>query len=265
MTDTTPADLDAIRARADAATPGPWESNANHVYMGGGCQARIAPTGEPAVIMGHWSNAADPVFVAAARTDVEALVREVERLRQELAEKRELVDYLTAELEREHAAVHQAQAELERLRTRVHESDYDGLRALVAEATRRHGDEMEAAGKPRWWGLSEYGRTTAAAILAERDAALTAMERAIEERDRMERVAAAKTAAELERNHLRAVVEKIWELHTDSIAGVCPSCARLGDQSDTDDGLVPWPCPTILAIEPDADIKYLPKLGGGHD
>lgn len=43
-----------------------------------------------------------------------------------------------------------------------------------------------------------------AEVEAERDAALTAMEHAIEERDRIERVAAEKTAAEFERNNLAA-------------------------------------------------------------
>lgn len=41
---------------------------------------------------------------------------------------------------------------------------------------------------------------------------------------------------------------RIRELHTDSVAGVCPCCYRLNDVSDTDDGLVDWPCPTLQAI-----------------
>jgi Holliday junction resolvase RusA-like endonuclease len=46
-------------------------------------------------------------------------------------------------------------------------------------------------------------------LRAELDAALTAMERAVEDRDRMERVAAMKTAAELERNHLRRLAAEM--------------------------------------------------------
>ena len=46
-------------------------------------------------------------------------------------------------------------------------------------------------------------------------------------------------------------LRRIWELHTDSIAGVCPSCATLPADVD-DDGLVDWPCPTILVIDPEA-------------
>ncbi len=49
-----------------------------------------------------------------------------------------------------------------------------------------------------------------------------------------------------------ATLDVIKALHTDSPAGFCPSCGRLGDVSDTDDGLVPFPCPTLRAmgIEP---------------
>jgi len=49
---------------------------------------------------------------------------------------------------------------------------------------------------PSWQEIAE-------ALAKGRDDALAAMERAIEERDRMERVAAEKTAAEFERNQLR--------------------------------------------------------------
>jgi hypothetical protein len=55
-----------------------------------------------------------------------------------------------------------------------------------------------------------------------------------------------------QRDEARAALRVVWELHTDSPAGVCPTCYRLADVSDTDDGLVPWPCPTILAIDPAA-------------
>lgn len=48
---------------------------------------------------------------------------------------------------------------------------------------------------------------------------------------------------------LRALVDRIYHLHTDSIAGPCPSCGRIGDISDTDDGLVDHPCPTVQMIE----------------
>ncbi|HEX6968934.1 MAG TPA: hypothetical protein VF174_09030 [Micromonosporaceae bacterium] len=55
-----------------------------------------------------------------------------------------------------------------------------------------------------------------------------------------------------ENARLRERLQQIVELHTDSPAGVCPSCGRIGEQSDTDDGLVNWPCPTVQIANPRA-------------
>jgi hypothetical protein len=44
-------------------------------------------------------------------------------------------------------------------------------------------------------------------------------------------------------------IERVRELHTDSPAGFCPSCARLHVVSDVDDGFVAFPCPTLRALE----------------
>jgi hypothetical protein len=49
-------------------------------------------------------------------------------------------------------------------------------------------------------------------------------------------------------NETRNQLYEIYSLHTDSPAGVCPSCYRLHDALDTDDGLVDWPCPTLRAM-----------------
>lgn len=67
--------------------------------------------------------------------------------------------------------------------------------------------------------------------------------------------------AEVER--LRAQLDEVKALHTDSIIGPCPSCYRPADVSDTDDGLVWWPCPTLRALgkEP-VEINLFPVLGG---
>jgi hypothetical protein len=67
-------ELAAIRARVEAATPGPWRT---HIY----------PMGE-STIYGVGTCGAGPedlAFIAAARTDVPDLLAEVERLRAELA------------------------------------------------------------------------------------------------------------------------------------------------------------------------------------
>ena len=80
-------DLEAIKARCEAATPGPW------------AVANIAPGWAedendwcvvPGVVESCGSDmcgpvvrSADAAFIASARTDVPALVAEVERLREE--------------------------------------------------------------------------------------------------------------------------------------------------------------------------------------
>jgi hypothetical protein len=75
----TDDELQAIEARADAATPGPWhlataccddDENFSNVEAGHTDIASDVPN-------------ADAVFIVAARTDVPALVKEVRRLRQD--------------------------------------------------------------------------------------------------------------------------------------------------------------------------------------
>ena len=74
--------LDEIEARANAATQGPWE---RHPYMGSG--ATLAKPNHPFHELNilkttdDWPPvAADAEFIAAARTDVPALLAEVRRL-----------------------------------------------------------------------------------------------------------------------------------------------------------------------------------------
>lgn len=55
-------------------------------------------------------------------------------------------------------------------------------------------------------------------------------------------------------------LHRVRDLHTESPAGFCPSCARLGDVSDVDDGLVAHPCPTLRAIG-DLPLTPLPNEG----
>lgn len=86
-TPTEPLDLDAVEARANAATPGPW-------WGGGDRQSRNAyglvgrttdrGTGNAiAVLSGtDMDRVADAEFIAAAREDVPALIAEVRRLRE---------------------------------------------------------------------------------------------------------------------------------------------------------------------------------------
>ncbi len=78
--------LDAIRARVDAATPGPWEavtpkryaavrSNAEGCYVY--TQGKIPADTHPDTVARQQR---DAQFIAAAREDVSALLAEVERL-----------------------------------------------------------------------------------------------------------------------------------------------------------------------------------------
>lgn len=80
----TEIDLAAIKARVEAATPGPWEAQDDGEIF--------APEQDgwwPSVVRADMSTAAsaeDAAFIASAREDVPALVAEVERLRGEVAE-----------------------------------------------------------------------------------------------------------------------------------------------------------------------------------
>lgn len=85
----TALDLDAIRARAEAATPGPWTYGDIASVAGGSLYDEDVMIGAV-----HWDNLPDPLhrfrsvesadavgrFIAAARTDIPVLIAEVERL-----------------------------------------------------------------------------------------------------------------------------------------------------------------------------------------
>lgn len=78
-------DLDAIRARAEAATPGPWEA---YDRDGGAarpteitvCGSDIAGPPEAYLDRGRFGRHADAEFIAHARADIPALCDEVGRL-----------------------------------------------------------------------------------------------------------------------------------------------------------------------------------------
>lgn len=125
-------DLPAIRARAEAATPGPWVSDGS-VWGDISCR-----TG---TLFHDIEDPADAEFVAMARTDIPALLAEVERLTRNL-------EYASAEccdlsayrqlVREEHPA------ELERvarwvateLRPDLSPAEIDALVAEALEATR---------------------------------------------------------------------------------------------------------------------------------
>lgn len=83
-------DLDAIEARANAATAGPWCTDDWEIFQGTeyepGISLWIGETCRGTSDLEQ--DRADATFVAHARTDVPALVAEVRRLRAELASDR---------------------------------------------------------------------------------------------------------------------------------------------------------------------------------
>lgn len=85
-------DPDAIRARADAATEGPWVVHTagtgirGHLGQPDNPYAWVrGPSGLPIAERHNGGTVADMEFAAAARTDVPALLDEVERLRAAVA------------------------------------------------------------------------------------------------------------------------------------------------------------------------------------
>jgi hypothetical protein len=81
-------DLAAIRARADAATPGPWRAVDTrvsvdlHDHVVAGSYTEIQPSRDGALVDEHY----DCDFIATARTDVPALVARVVALEAALRE-----------------------------------------------------------------------------------------------------------------------------------------------------------------------------------
>jgi len=78
----TAPDLDAVQARADAATAGPWtvDDDRQTAYPVVRANGR-AVAGCPTSGLGKWPRLSNAVFVAHARTDVPALVAELRAAR----------------------------------------------------------------------------------------------------------------------------------------------------------------------------------------
>lgn len=81
-----PERLDAIRAREGAATKGPWCTDGAEIYQGDEYLPGLSEwIGETCRADEGDGGKADAAFVAAARSDVPALLAEVDRLRTENA------------------------------------------------------------------------------------------------------------------------------------------------------------------------------------
>jgi cell division protein FtsB len=95
-----PLDLDAIQARCDTATPGPWWNDGHEIYQGEhvGIPAMSTWIGETCTVSLPDYGDANGAFLANARQDVPALlarVRELEAENQQLADH---ADELTTEI-----------------------------------------------------------------------------------------------------------------------------------------------------------------------
>lgn len=152
----TDLDLEAIRGRADAATPGPWwawdRGVGWHIAVGPGVDDRgrpdrLLPEGERTDI----DRREDAEFIAAARQDVPALVAELERLQRLLVAdpvpSESAYDRMAQALADERAAVVEHCDRIELL-----EADRDYLLELLGEvlATFRQvgGEHMAFAAVP---------------------------------------------------------------------------------------------------------------------
>lgn len=109
---TEPLDLEAIEARANAATDGPWKWD--YDPSNDGDRGELANVnGVPAVLSAGWGECvvasdADAAFISHARTDIPVLIAEVRRLRDH--------DRKTQRLRDDLLRADQVDAELERLR-----------------------------------------------------------------------------------------------------------------------------------------------------
>lgn len=81
----TPEQLAAIRARLDAATPGPWALGHDTDINGAWFAEILVPSQHLAALGYIDSSRADAEFIAHARTDLGHLLAEIDRLTQILA------------------------------------------------------------------------------------------------------------------------------------------------------------------------------------
>lgn len=101
----TPDERAHIKAREAAATAGPWtwqsQTIGEHPRTLDDGKRDLCSPGGPVVYYSQstiWCSDADAAFIAAARTDVPALVTEVERLTAELANAHDVIEALRRNL-----------------------------------------------------------------------------------------------------------------------------------------------------------------------
>lgn len=177
-----PADrLAEIRARAEAATAGPWCTDDWEIYQGERYEAGAEWIGETCRAVGQsQEDRANAAFVAAARSDVPALLAEVERLRAELADAANLRDHWHGDARASHAHIKTLQADLtadvpglrvrikELLeRARTAEAERADLQVQLAEAQAL----VDTAPRTTWWLADYEGAEDGPVLFATLDAA----------------------------------------------------------------------------------------------
>lgn len=156
--------LAAIRARAEAATEGPWCTDSWEIYQGAEYAAGATWIGETCRAGDTEGACADAEFIAAARTDVPLLLAEADRLRAELADASNLRDHwhteARASYDRITALEADRTADVPRLRQTIREWS---KRCREAEAEQRslRADLGEAQARlsttpPQQWFLADY-------------------------------------------------------------------------------------------------------------
>lgn len=149
-------DLDAIRARCEAATPGPWRAVA--YWYDGPMSDVMSPSGEPFCCVSFEKpdaalEDATAQFIAAARTDIPALLAYIDELERQRNVERERADDLMSRLICHEDAqddicedithLRRANASLEHMLGEEREN-VDTLRAAVEHAEQRFVDEYDA-------------------------------------------------------------------------------------------------------------------------
>lgn len=140
----TGLDLDAIRARAQAATPGPWwpwdRGVGWQIAIGDGLDEwdrpkRLLPEGQRTDI----ALREDAEFIAAARQDIPALLAEVERLRAEVTETTQYHQQMYAEAVRQVEQLHESIDRAHDALTSIDDGDDDctTLESTVERVVRR--------------------------------------------------------------------------------------------------------------------------------
>jgi hypothetical protein len=147
----TKDELDAIRARVAAATPGPWEAGTAFCCPDcgwvDGPKRTVCPVYEGAKRT-HTLDANDAEFIASAREDVPALLAEVERLREAAVWEEDQVHRMVtnAHLRGAQETRERMQAEVERLtaeRDASHRTGMDRMQQAIIDLLQVHNAPAE--------------------------------------------------------------------------------------------------------------------------